>query len=312
MEEKQQFISAVIAAEYIDVETTKLIKQHIADKKTPFVIETTAGRFDFAEKCEAYNKLRNCKEILSSCGLYGQAYGENILSKNNIQTNAPLMCFSFGSGNFEWSTKDICAIILPTTILLFKIDNQCTIFLCALFSTAFRVNFVEKFNVEKKIVVEEKSKEPIEYYDKFNTFNDSTIIARKWEKTNLDGTRSFAGGLKPENNPLHLTLEYAKIVIHICGCHIDTGVSNVDIAQKFASMFDNFSEPICEMVSTEQQSIHQKCVKQYLSSSKNTKTNKFWGKIKGRPILILLLLLGLVVGSVIVWGIIEIMLAWIL
>lgn len=317
MEEKQQFISAVIAPEYIDVEMTKMIKQHISNKKTPFYIDnTTAGKFDFAEKCEAYEKLRNCKELISSCNFYGRAYGVSVLEKNNIQTNELLICLCFDSGNFQFGARDICVIILPTTILLFKNENKRTTnhttFLCALFPTAFRVNFIEKFNVDKEVVIQEKSKEPLEYYDQFNPYSDSTIVARKWEKTNLDGSRSFAGGLKPENNPLHLTLEYAKITIHVCGCHIDIGVSNVDVAQKFASMFDNFSESNCEMISKEQQTIRQKCIEQYLSNSNNKRTKKFWKTIKKHPILILPLIFGLAVGLVIIWGIIEIMLVLIL
>lgn len=66
---------------------------------------------------------------------------------------------------------------------------------------------------------------------------DSQIRYMHWEAANHDGSRSFRGGLKPENNPLHFGLEYGIVTLGLCGAKLQYGFSNADLAKRFSDAY---------------------------------------------------------------------------
>ena len=109
-------------------------------------------------------------------------------------------------------------------------------FLVALDSSVVKVT-AEKKLCEKTVVVYEKSRLPIREYDGYCPVSDSKILSSRWTKTNLDGSRSFAGGLKPENNPLIFTLEYGVLNIAFGGITFEVSFSNSDAVKDGETMF---------------------------------------------------------------------------
>ena len=252
----------------------------------------------FDKICKAYDEVRNSKEVSSACSLCSTEYGLSVLGKMNL-TADKLVFFTVSYLSF--SNREIGVILLPNTILVVLIKRNTTQFLCALLSSAFSVRFIETTNVSRSIVVSEKTREPIEYYDKYNKYTDSRIVSRHWDRTNLDGSRSFSGGLKPENNPLILTLEYGLGEIIICGLKVELMTSNASALKHLSSFYDYVSyADSCQPFNQERRlAIMNKCIDSYFKDSiegyrSEKKSKRFLRLIKNNPILLIPLGIGLV------------------
>lgn len=311
-EEKEQlFVSSIFAEEFIDVEMTETVSSHIS-KRSQNLLNVGNGNTSQMQSFELFyskfNDLRNCKEVQSACNLYGLNYGLEVLKNFHLDAGNKTVCLEVKY--YSWSRKKILFVITPNTVLVFLCSDKYKEFLCALLPSAIKLEYVGVQRQTKKVIVEEKSREPIEYYDKFNPYSDSKIISRNWEKTNLDGSRSFAGGLKPENNRLCLELEYGQITFTICGLHFDILASNAVIAKDFVSVWENSeTQTNAQFFDTNKQlSIRKKCINSYFSGQKSHKS--FLATIKEKPILIVpIALAGFVVIGVVLFGIVKILLA---
>ena len=99
----------------------------------------------------------------------------------------------------------------PETVLAFVEGPEQVVFLAAYHPSALKITCNPASHRVQK-VVQEKTQNPIRYYDKFNPIRDAEIISSQWKEVNKDGSRSFKGGLLPEHNPITYTLKYGKVV----------------------------------------------------------------------------------------------------
>ena len=268
------FISSIVAEEFIDINMTELIKSHIKKKnQTPLKIDdyNNGQMASFETLCNLYNEFRCCDKVESAAMLNDSENAVTVLKKFNLIADSNVMCCTANYNLF--SAKNIKFIVLSNTILLFLQFRQRVIFLCALSPAAFQLEFIGTQSVDVKVVVNEKSKAPLFYYEQYNPCPDSKILSMNWEKTNLDGSRSFAGGLKPENNPLCFTLEYGLVNFRICGFHFETRVSNAKIARQLVDCWQNFYITSNNEFFDKNKSlkIRKKCINKYFSLSTTRK-----------------------------------------
>ena len=237
--------SAIIKKEYIDILMTEKIKNHIKQRTKIFleIEESSDKNFPAFEKLRfLYDNLLSCDEIITPNFSYrnpllnDKEETSKILSDFRIKMTS---CIAFSLCD-RFSDRKYYIVIFSNTILLF-IDprNKPVKFLCALKQTACNVSFKTE-TIEKTVAVYETSREPIEYYEKYNPVPDSKILDCNWEVTNRDGSRSFRGGLKPENNPLHFYLEYGVVTLSICSTSLEYGFSNSDLAKIFAEEYSKY------------------------------------------------------------------------
>lgn len=246
---------AVVKREYIDVSMTEKIKKHIRQRTSDFLEieeESNENFLAFEELRFLYEELLSCDDTLGPYFCYGNALVDDktevskILSDLRIKVTS-CMAFSLRDKHSinvhnETRHKKYYIVVFSNTVLLF-IDpcNKPVTFLCALKTTAFQVSFQTK-TIERTVTVHETSREPVAYYKKFNPVPDSKILSLNWETTNRDGSRSFRGGLKPENNPLHFSLEYGAVTLRICSADIEYGFSNSGLAKTFAEAYSKYFE----------------------------------------------------------------------
>ena len=245
--------SAIIKKEYIDSSMTEKIKKHIRQRTDDFleIEENSNENFLAFEKLRClYEDLLSCDDTVSPYFCHGDALlddkaeASKILSDFRIKTTS-CMAFSLRDEhsvkvNNATMYRKYYVVIFSNTILVFiNPCNKPIAFLCALKTTAFNVSFKTK-TMERTVAVHETSREPIEYYKKFSPVPDSKILSLNWEVRNRDGSRSFRGGLKPENNPLHFYLEYGVVTLRICSASLEYGFSNSDSAKMFAETYSKY------------------------------------------------------------------------
>lgn len=243
---------ALIKAEFIDVENTEKIRAHISSKSAGiFQIGTGKDDGQFQEIVNKYKRLQCCYDWSTSTHYNDVSKANDVLQKFKLSTNGEYLVFgiqdkqkteiqqAFGK-KFIVYKKYVILIFSDIILVFLDPANQPVEFLCALYPSALSVVYSAK-HMDRTVVVNETSREPIEYYDKFNPLPQSRIISRRWTRTNADGSRSFAGGLKPENNPLHLVLEHGELSFELCGKNISSSlVVTAETAQEFAQNYAGY------------------------------------------------------------------------
>ena len=223
-----EIFDSIADPQYINGEATEEITKILRCGGNIDSIVSTPDN-NFHNVVSAFNNLCNSEEI-NHTSLYKH--------KDIVSTGAPNICLQIRPdiGAYE---KYFVMVIFSKIILLFLVSNNAPEFLFALNSNALKIHAYTKEKIVP-VVIEEKTKNELSYYDKYNPYSDSKIIRSYWERTNLDGSRSFAGGLKPENNPLNYVLEYGLIELKLCNATLETAfscASNVLEFCKFAQIY---------------------------------------------------------------------------
>lgn len=234
---------AIVKMEWIDNEKTKKVKTHIFSNESD-------AYFDIEEENDSHSLAfeavcRIFEELLSSDDTQSPYYVDQALSKDQTRGLEILNSFKLRARNFiafslhddDRTSRRYWIFYFSRSVLLFlDPNNRPVLFLCALKPNAITLSFYTE-TCDIPVTIREKSREPIEYYKKFNPLPDSQIRYMHWEATNHDGSRSFRGGLKPENNPLHFGLEYGIVTLGLCGAKLQYGFSNSDLAKRFSDAY---------------------------------------------------------------------------
>lgn len=238
----------------IDVDMTEKIKNHIKQKNAN-VLELDKKRdkgfLIFQKFYSEYFKLIHCDDIKNSYNfnIYDVDKASQILDYFNIKSDKysnnyisfklkPSNCYI----NYCERDCEYVIFIFSNTVLVFVnfIDTDYE-FLCALFPNAIEMYYSKQI-IDNTVTIREISSEPIEHYKQFNPCPDSNLKSFYWEITNKDGGRSFRGGLKPENNPLHFKSEYGVVSIKIGEISNSLKFSNAELAYNCVNIYNEYIE----------------------------------------------------------------------
>ncbi|MBQ9791988.1 MAG: hypothetical protein IJW28_05385, partial [Clostridia bacterium] len=172
---------------------------------------------------DKYKLLKSKKSFIDNSNELQQMFQNNNIDNKNVMALYQQCCsskeyiqikqrvyFCFSYKDYQEvidSIKDLygdCYIIciFDNSFLLYHFNSKHKILLSEYDLSAINLE-CNKEIITKKVVVSEKTKNDITYYKKYApNIDDSKIINSYWTYTNADGSRTFRGGLKPENNPL--------------------------------------------------------------------------------------------------------------
>ncbi|MBE5744418.1 MAG: hypothetical protein E7358_06925 [Clostridiales bacterium] len=136
---------------------------------------------------------------------------------------------------FEKS-REIVFYMFSDVILAFAENEKRTNFIGAYDLGLLKVDCQADY-VRKTRVVYDKSKEEISNYYRYNPIVDAEIYSCDWTVKNLDGSRSFKGGLLPEHNPLIFILKFAKVQYTFGKLNMTVNFSNYCSAKDFVDEF---------------------------------------------------------------------------
>ena len=128
--------------------------------------------------------------------------------------------------------RGVVFYIFPNAILAFAEGPFKKAFIGAYSLNLLNISYTRSIH-PCNVVVDERTKNPIEYYYKYNPVPDSDIHYCDWTVKNLDGSRSFKGGLLPEHNPLIFELKYAQIKYEFGSMNAVVIYSNHSAAKQF-------------------------------------------------------------------------------
>ena len=305
--------SGIIKKEYIDISMSEKIKNHIKQRSKVFleIEESSDKNFHAFEKLRfLYDNLLSCDEIITpnffcfgNTLINDKEETSKILSDFKIKMTS---CIAFSLCD-RLSYRKYYIVIFSNTILLFMDPcNKPVKFLCALKQTAFNVSFKTE-TIEKTVAVHETSREPIEYYEKYNPVPDSKILNCNWEVTNRDGSRSFRGGLKPENNPLHFYLEYGVVTLTICSTSLEYGFSNSDLAKIFAEEYSKYFDNQ-KSITVDNGLKQEELYRDALNIVKKLHKESLWEKYKSlSPFMQVFLFVLLIFGAFFIIGVVTIL-----
>ena len=193
--------NSVIKPENINAYATNTINALIAEC-TPLDCEFLASSPEFYVFCEKFKDLLKSNDVKKDLLFPTNESFETSHNHISIEIGIPYTQNSFLLHIFE-----------KVILVYFLSQNVCKTFLAALNTSTLAISS-RKTEHQRSVVVWEKSRLPIREYDSYSPVKDAKILFSQWTRTNADGQRSFAGGLKPENNPLVFTLQYG--VLEIC------------------------------------------------------------------------------------------------
>ena len=185
------------------------------------------------EMCELYNqiiksKIVDCKEKHKIDG-----EGRKLFSRNNIYCCCqPLAVIRY----LAYKNKGYVFYVFPETILVFAEGSENCVFIGAYSLSLLNISYgmaVHSFDV----VVEERTKYNIEYYYSYSPVPDAKIVHCDWAITNMDGSRSFKGGLLSANNPLQFELGYAEVTYQIGNLKSKIQYSNYSASVQFINKY---------------------------------------------------------------------------
>lgn len=131
--------------------------------------------------------------------------------------------------------------VFSEIILLFFVGIERVLFIGAYYHDALSLSYeVKKKDIE--MIVSEKSKNDIRYYDKFCPISDTRIINSFWEISNKNGSRNIR--VSPENNPLHFILEYGNLNIKFGDYSISTSFSKCYDVYRFVEEYKIFKNSL--------------------------------------------------------------------
>ncbi|MBE6845149.1 MAG: hypothetical protein E7508_05455 [Ruminococcus sp.] len=132
--------------------------------------------------------------------------------------------------------------IYPHRVLVYLENSFTSIFVAAYYNDLLKLRCTEYLFNAEPVVINEKSKEPMENYDKFCPVSDAEIVESHWKFTNKGGSRIFRGRLSPENNPLYFTLRFGTLSIDAGDFHGKTTFSRYRLLVEFVTLINNMME----------------------------------------------------------------------
>lgn len=192
---------SIIKPENINACATNTIKNLISER-APLDCEFLASSPEFDAFCDKFKDLFKSDDVKKAFVFLDNKSLQTPHSHLSINVDIPYTGKSFLIYIFE-----------KVMLVYFKPQKDGEKFLAALNTSTLKISS-RKTSYQKSVIVWEKTRLPIREYDSYSPVKDAKIISSQWLKTNIDGQRSFAGGLKPENNPLVFTLQYG--VLEIC------------------------------------------------------------------------------------------------
>ena len=244
--DRNRRIAELDADDFIDVTLTEAIIQAAATGSTVAI-----GREDaeLSSVKDAYMQLLQSNDILQSDeALSAQNTGRALTTANGISLNSDPMIFRYiGENNGGY-----VFYVFPDTILVFVEGPEQVVFIAAYKPAALSLYCGTLRYTLRPQVIQDKTQKPIRYYDRYCPIHDAKIISSRWEVTNKDGSRSFRGGLLPENNPLHFTLKYGKLTVKLGNYSVDTSFSRYDSTKLLTVAYDEFKNGrVTELANTE-------------------------------------------------------------
>ena len=232
MYDRERRLNELKGFEFVDTELTNAIINAAEDGETVSVGE---DHYSFQKLTYAYFDM-----IASKGNSYGSpaAYsfenqGKAVTADNGIKPLCKPLVFRCNGGE----ERGFSFYLFPETILTFFEGPEKAVFLAAYKPQALSVKTSETTR-QKSVVVRERTQYDIRYYDKYNPIEDADIINSYWKVTNKDGSRSFKGGLKPENNPLTFELKFVELYITIGSYTAMTGFSRAEATYTFKKVLE--------------------------------------------------------------------------
>ena len=257
---------SIIKPENINVCATNTIKTLISER-APLDCEFLASSPEFDAFCEKFKDLLKSNDVKKDLLFPTNESFETSHNHISIEIGIPYTRNSFLLHIFE-----------KVILVYFLSQNVCKTFLAALNTSTLAISS-KKTGHQQSVIVWEKSRLPIREYDSYSPVKDAKIISSQWTKTNLDGSRSFAGGLKPENNPLVFTLQYGILRFCFNNTNYDIEFSRSEQTFDVAKAFDSLAiiEPCdtnADAEADEKYAIYTSALNTFKSNNKNvTKKN---------------------------------------
>ena len=287
-----EIFNKLIDERYVNAAATAEIKERINGKRA--VADLVGFGASFDEITSIFDAVRSSNVAESSMlHVYEGDFDSGIVDRKRL-THITL-CFSTENEKGRFILD-----IFPRLVLVFLEKGNKADFLLALNTTCLSVS---EHTVVRDIpvVVEEKTQNDIRYYDIYSPAPDSVLVESYWERTNRDGKRSFAGGLKPENNPLHFVLQFRTIKLEIGMLYFEATFSASKITKDFVNLASTFLESLRHYCSNEDCKLGSKCKNDALAVLNRS---GFFGWIKGNPFLTAILItIAAAIGTFILFDI---------
>lgn len=225
-----------------EINLPNLIDQKLTDAIMSAVSSgtlVTVGRKDkdFENICECHSLCEASSDILVPGDNNGaDSVSKAVFANFGIKTECKPMVIRFTDEN----DGGYVFYAFPETVLAFVEGPEQVVFLAAYHPSALNISCTPVSHRVQK-VVHEKSQNPTRYYDKFNPIRDAEIISSQWKEVNKDGSRSFKGGLLPENNPITYTLKYGKVIYKFGGVSAANAYSRFKPSNLLATAYTAYS-----------------------------------------------------------------------
>lgn len=231
-------LRTIHAEKNLDEELTEEILKAISSNDK---IKIDSDYEDFRKAHIVYNQLLNSEVI---------GYPDKLFATNDDELEASVsqakgVCAKVSPIVMKYYDKNRIAFsfhIYPQRILVYLENSFESIFVAAYYTDVLKLKSAEFIFNAEPVVIDERSKEPMEYYDKFCPVSDAEIIESHWKVTNKDGSRSFRGGLSPENNPLYFSLRFGALSIDVGNFHGETTFSRYMSVVEFVTLINNMTQ----------------------------------------------------------------------
>lgn len=231
-------LRTIHAEKHIDLELTEKILTAISNREKT---ELDSDCDELRKVHIAYNQLLDSEVI---------GYPDKLFATNADELEASIahakgVCAKLSPIVMKYYDKNRIAFsfhIYPHRVLVYLENSFASTFVAAYYNDILKLRCTEYLFNAEPVVVNEKSKEPMEYYNKFCPVSNTEIVGSHWKVTNKDGSRSFRGGLSPENNPLYFTLRFGTLAIDVGSFHGKTTFSRYRSVVEFVTLINNMME----------------------------------------------------------------------
>ena len=230
--DRERRVAELNADEFIDVALTDAIRQAARNGS---VIEI--GKDDAVLKSikDAYELVMQSESILqANTVLSNQNSGRALTETNGILVRSEPMVLRYAGEN----NGGYVFYVFAETILIFIEGIEKSVFIAAYKPTALTLSCSTLKHTLHPQIIMEKTQHSIRYYDKYCPVKDAQIISSHWAVTNKDGSRSFRGGLLPQNNPLYFTLKYGQLTVKLGDYSVNTSFSRYDAVLQLIDIYN--------------------------------------------------------------------------
>lgn len=284
--EALKILMSIINPENINASATNAINTCIANRM-PLECEFLVPSPEFVEFCEKFKNLFKSNDVKKDLVFP---------TSESIETTYSHVCIEIG---IPYTKKSFLIHIFEKVILVYFLPQSGhKKFLAALNTSALKISSTTT-SYQKEVIVWEKTRLPIREYDSYSPVEDAKIISSQWAKTNIDGTRSFAGGLKPENNPLIFTLQYGVLELRFNDTTYNIEFSRSEQTLEVASAFNSLAITKLADSSTDERTTIYNSALNIVKANYNKQLIK--SLVHNKQLLILLIILFVTVGILVLW-----------